>query len=279
MATPSNDYVENIIEISLFNNKEIAVQNSEINLASDSEIISIIDSFGELNYETLKTDNLKVVFEFTTPIEPGDSRTLIIKTKTSNNLIDKGDYYEYSLISKPSSNINDFEHILTLPRDVFLYTDESSFTQLVIPDAEITTQNSNIMIKWDLPLTKDETTVFIARFKQTEKPNYLIYIFLTITILLIGVLLGIIINSLYQKSKKRKAMKAADILNEREKAVLKVVIEKPGIKNSELKHKLGYTKSSLSKIIRKLELRGLIETKKYGKIKELYIGERMKKHF
>jgi len=265
------EYVENIVEIGLYNDGDVSVNNSEINLAIDSEIISLMDSYGELSYSIEKGDKLRLKFDFSVPIEAGSSRTLIIKTETSSNLFDKGNYFEYVVVLNPSSSIDDFEHVLLLPKDIFLYVEGD--VQLVVPDAEISVLDEGLQIKWDMEI--DESTVFLARFKQTEGVNYFYYVLGVVLVLVIGVLIGYVFNWLYYSKKKKDALKAADILNEREKAVLRLVIEKPGIKNSEVRKELEYTKSSLSKIVSKLEFRGLIKSKKFGKIKELYLGERM----
>ena len=72
-------------------------------------------------------------------------------------------------------------------------------------------------------------------------------------------------------------MKATNILNEREKAVLALIIKNPEIKQYEIIKQLGYTKSNMSKIIKRLEFRGLVTVKKEGKIRILTLGEKMKK--
>ena len=59
--------------------------------------------------------------------------------------------------------------------------------------------------------------------------------------------------------------------------MLERIIRNPEIKQYELIKELGYTKSNMSKIIKRLELRGLVEVKKDGKVRILTVGEKIKK--
>lgn len=283
-AEPVNgNYVENIIELTLSNDKESAVSQGTLTFAKDAEVQSIADSYGQLTYATEQnTDSQKVSFTFTIPIKSGEKRVLTIKTQTYN-IIQKQGYFEYLLVIVPPKDIPSFVHILKLDKDAELSAAAQGFEEaeekdvVLVPDAFVTETDQNMVIEWDVSLQKNVPTVFLARFYQETGTNYWKWFGIGVIVLASGALFGVVGNKFYTQYKQNKALNATNILNEREKAVLNLIIKNPEIKQYEVVKQLGYTKSNMSKIMKRLELRGLIAVKKEGKVRILNIGEQMKK--
>ena len=275
-ATPVNgNYVENIIELTIKNDKEIPLINGTFTLAKDAEVINIADSYGAVQYTT-ETDieNQKLMFTFTIPVQSNETRVLTLQTKTYNIVLKQG-YFEYLLVVVPSKTIPSFVHILKLDKEVQLYSAEKDY--IIIPDAIVTETDRNIIIEWDTQLEKQHPGVFLVRFYQETGIDYWKWGSIFFITLCIGVIVGIASSKGYVYYKQQKALKATNILNEREKAVLKCIIKSPEIKQYEVIKLLGYTKSNMSKIVKRLELRNLIEVKKEGKVRILNIGQKLKK--
>lgn len=264
------DSVFNTFEIELFNDGDTALDGSSISLAPDSDVINVADSYGDLDFDAIEQENVELSFVFTTPIEPDEKRLLTIATKTQSNLVNKESYFEYILVMVPGKNVEGFEHVLKIPESV----EEKEITRLIVPDAEVETIGEQIFITWNVDLEKSEPIVFLARFHKEEPPNYWAY---TAIILILGIcsywgwFFG---KRIYRKVQRMKQLESVKILNEKEKEVLECIINRPGIKQYEIMRKMDLSKSSLSKIIKKMEMRGLVISKKYGKINQLYLGEK-----
>lgn len=278
----NGNYVENIVELTIINDKETALTQGTLSFAKDADIEGISDSYGNLQYTSEQnTDSQRILFTFTIPIKPEEKRILTIKTRTYN-VIQKQGYFEYLLVIVPSKDISSFIHILKLDKEVTLYSTTKSQEDIlqqeyiIIPDATITETEKNIIIEWDTVLKKDTPSVFLVRFHQENGINYWKLFGFGFIILFCGVIFGVVGNKLFILYRQKKALKATNILNEREKAVLELIIKNPEIRQSELVKQLGYTKSNVSKIIKRLFLRGLVEVKKDGKMRILNLGEKLK---
>ncbi|MBI5001913.1 MarR family transcriptional regulator [Candidatus Woesearchaeota archaeon] len=278
-AAPSNDDVANSIEITINNTKTSALTQGILHLAKDAEIESIRDSYGTISYSvTEEEENLKVSFSFSIPVQPHEARVVTLETVT-HNVVQKEGYFEYLLVLVPSADIENFVHIVKLDKDVVLYNtaQDGGENYLIVPDATVSETADNVVIQWQSALTKDTPSVFLVRFAQETGINYWKWTAILLLTLIFGAGLGIGAQQLYVYRNQQKALKATNILNEREKAVLALIIKNIEIKQYEIIKQLGYTKSNMSKIIKRLELRGLVAVKKEGKIRILTLGEKMKK--
>lgn len=267
--------VDNIIELIIKNDKTTAVAAGSLTFALDAEIEAIRDSYGSIEYtETNLENSKKISFTFTIPINAGESRILTVQTKT-HNIVEKEGYFEYLLVVVPPKEIPSFVHILKLNKDVELKSTTAG--TVIVPDATITETDEYTIIEWDASLVKDQPIVFLARFSEDVGINYWKWFGIFVILIAIGVAAGVLGSKLHHHRKQRKALKATNILNEREKAVLDIIIKNPNIRQYEVVKQLGYTKSNMSKIMKRLEFRGLIQIKKEGKVRILNVGETLKK--
>jgi uncharacterized membrane protein len=238
------------------------------------EIISISDSYGELKHTTSPERGMLIEFFFSIPIKPRENRVIVIKLKSGTLIRTKEGYSEYLFVFTPKTNIPNFEHVLKLPPNTELYSPKESFA-LVVPSANITYRNEGPVLIWKKDLLANQPAVFLARYRAGYPKlwSWLSKIALALTGL---VFLSFTGYKLHSKYKMMRALASLKILNERERKVLEAIIKKEGLRQYELRADLGYTKASLSKILTKLESRGLIRKKKVGKINKLYIGEKLR---
>lgn len=273
VAEIEGDTVNKDFVITLFNDAEAELKAATISAPLDSEIIFVRDSYGDLPYKIFRERNIKIIFNFTTPLKPKEERLLLVKLSTKSLVTKKEDYFEYLLVFTPKQDIADFEHVLKLPNDAKLYSPGGGF-QMVIPEAELSRQYPTPTLVWKAQLKQNNPEVFLVRYK-TEEGDALRKIGLSLALILVAGALLLGLGRARGKYQKRRMLESLKILNERERRVLEEIVSSEGIKQYELLAKLEYTKSSLSKILARLEARGLIRKKKIGKVNRWYAGERL----
>ncbi len=262
--------------VSIQNDGNESLVSASISVPPDSKILSVSDTYGSLKYEVDTTNVSGVSFELSKPINPEESRMIMVDIQTDRIVKNIGDYFEYLLVFTPKYDVSGFEHFLKLPEGAELFSPKGF--SVVFPEAETSTTNGITTVIWKEDLQAGGPVVFLARYKKA----YTDWIFIgTTAIILIGASVFARIwglKALKKWNMERKTgqtMKSLNLLNEREKAVAEIIIKNKGIKQSEIMQVLGYRKSSMSKIISRLEARRIIERKKYGKINKLYPGEKL----
>ncbi len=259
--------------ITLFNDGDPELRTASLTLPRNSEVLSVRDTYGRLPYTVTGKETRMLSFTFSEAIKPGEERVIILELKAP--LVSRKDgYSEYLLLFNPRQEIKDFEHILRLPVDAELFSPSESYPT-VVPDAEISEVSGGLVLTWRTSLEADNPVVFLVRYKS---PFYSIRrtIFIALSALVSLSLLFLVGRELRGRRQRSKVLSSLKILNERERLVIAEIVKDEGIKQRELMHLLGYTKSSLSKIISRLEARGLVKKVKSGKINRLYPGERIK---
>jgi uncharacterized membrane protein len=211
-------------------------------------------------------------FTFAKGIKPGEERTIMIALNAP--LVSrKDDYNEYVLLFTPRQDIGGFEHILRLPEDAELFSPREGFPAIV-PTAEISRASGVMILTWRASLEADNPVVFLVRYKTPHSPilRNLAYALLSAVFFIVSLFVG---KDLMRRYRRTKTLKSLSILNERERMVMAEIVKNGGIKQSVLMERLGFTKSSLSKILSRLEARGLIRKVKSGKINRLYPGDKI----
>lgn len=256
--------------ITLFNDGDSELKIASLALSHNSEVLSARDTYGELPYTVSGKEATKISFTFSQGIKPGEERVVMIALKAP--LVSrKDDYSEYLLVINPRQDVKDFEHILRLPVGAELFSPKESFPT-VIPTAEISKASGVVILAWRTSLEADHPAVFLVRYKS---PYYsllrtIAYALSAVALLAMSILGG---RELRRRRQKARVLDSLKILNERERLVVAEVIRSEGIKQNELMQRLGYTKSSLSKIVSRLEARGIVKRIKSGKINRLYPGD------
>ncbi|HDJ96649.1 MAG TPA: winged helix-turn-helix transcriptional regulator [Candidatus Aenigmarchaeota archaeon] len=235
-------------------------------------MVYVKDVYSNLNFEIERNEKAKLMINFSIPIKPKEARLLMFKYKTRERIKPRGNFNEYLLVFMPKQDIQDFELILKLPRNSELYS--SKGFEVVVPKANLSVLEGRPILKWKTSIQANHPQIFLVRFRS--KPNFDFLILVSILILAVTLVptykFGSKVWKTYRKIRRLSMLK---ILNERERRVLEEIIKKEGITQLELMHKLGFSKASLSKILSRLELRGLVKKKRWGKMNKLYLGEKL----
>lgn len=266
------DEVNEELVITLLNDGPSALATGTVSVPLGSEILSVRDSYGALDYTTSIERGIKIDFSFGIPVREGEERLVIIKLRTKSLVTKKEGYFEYLLVLTPKTDIPMFEHVLRLPKDAGLYSPRESFS-LVVPETNVSIEDGTVL--WRVELKANIPEVFLARYRTDSGGPWKNAAYI---LLAVGALsaLGIFGKRARSAQKKKKTIDSLGILNERERQVLEEIVNNEGIKQYELLEKLGYTKASLSKILAKLEARRLVEKKRHGKVNRLFPGEGLK---
>lgn len=269
IAEIAGDAVNEELVISLLNDGPSELTSGTVSVPRGSEILSVRDSYGGLEYATSVERGLRIDFSFDVPVKQSEERIVIIKLRTKSLVTKKDGYFEYLLVLTPKHDIPNFEHVLKLPEDARLYSPKESFS-LVVPEASAIQEDGTII--WETGLYANVPEVFLARYKRDSGG---IWQSAALVVLALGAIaiFGYFANKVRIARQRKKTLDSLNILNEREREVLEEIVKDEGIKQYELLDKLGYTKASLSKILAKLEARGLVKKKRFGKVNRLYPGE------
>ncbi|MCD6402765.1 MAG: winged helix-turn-helix transcriptional regulator [Candidatus Aenigmarchaeota archaeon] len=258
--------------LTLFNNASCQLNHFSISLPRDVEMVYVKDVYSNLNFKIERNEKAKLTINFSIPIKPREARLVMLKYKTQERVKARGNFNEYLLVFMPKQDIENFELILKLPRNSELYSPKDF--EVVVPKANLSVLEGRPVLKWKTSIQANHPQIFLVRFRG--KPNFNYFVLLSLLILTIALVLtwkfGRKVWKTYQRMRRLSMLK---ILNERERKVLEEIIKKEGITQLELMHKLGFSKASLSKILSKLELRGLVKKKKWGKVNKLYPGEKL----
>jgi uncharacterized membrane protein len=270
IAEVTEDAVSEELVITLLNDGSGELTSGTVSVPEGSEILSVRDSYGELTYTASSNRGIKIDFSFDVPVKQGEERIVIINLFTDSLVTKKDGYFEYLLVLTPKSDIPDFEHVLKLPSDAELYSPKESFS-LIVPEGGVAEDGT---ITWKVKLYANMPEVFLARYRTDDSDNWrtVLLVFFGIFAVIVS---GILVKRAITVRQQKKTLDSLSILNERERRVLEVIVKKEGIKQYELLDELGYTKASLSKILTRLEARGLVRKKKFGKVNRLYPGEKL----
>ena len=271
IAEVVDDAVNEELVITLLNDGPSELTSGTVSVPQGSEILSVRDSYGELDYITSAERGLRIDFSFGIPVKQAEERLVIIKLRTKSLVTKKDGYFEYLLVLTPKHDIPDFEHVLKLPKDARLYSPRESFS-LVVPEANVTYGDGTVV--WKVGLYANIPEVFLARYRLDSGSIWQAAAFIVFALCTMAVF-GVAANKVRINQRRKKMLDSLSILNERERHVLEEIVRNEGIKQYELLDKLGYTKASLSKILAKLEARGLVKKKRFGKVNRLYPGERL----
>ena len=248
-----------------------------LNIPRDSAIIYVKDNFGDINYEN-KNNILRMNLE-----KIDTKRLILIKLKTKNLIAQKEDYNEIIFENKEESEL-----IINLPENAIINSIETNKGGL------IKNSEGTLFVEWN-NLKKED--IIILRYKIQDY-NYLYGIYGAILLVIILLIILLVIRNkkkmnekeMNEKENNQSELKtttvqtnmalnidAINLLNEKEKSVVEYVIKNEGCLQSNLQKEVGYNKSNLTKIIKKLEFRAILKRKKIGKINRLYLGVKINK--
>lgn len=229
--------------------------------AYSPESVIVRDDKGELKFATLGTN---IIIE---PRARTEDYKITIQYLTNTLTSKNGDGWSLSYLIPAykkikAEKINSAGLILSLPNTATI----NSFSDNGI----IFTENSNLKIGWKLSLDENKDTTIQAEYhnKINRKVDYIKIAFYSLLSIILMVALVFCIRYGYCKITKRLTKGKKDILktlDSREKDVINLLLENNNqVYQSKIQKDTSISKATLSRIIKRLESRNIIEVRPSG---------------
>lgn len=233
-------------------------ENSEA-FPTEGEIIYARDTYGEFNYDN---QNINLIV----PIGEEDSseteRIILIKIKTNDLISNKDEYYEFLYINPIETQT---KLTVNLPTSNLITS---------IPEVKLEKFGESYLVTWN-----EYSDTYLLRY-ENKSNNLLWYLIIIIILVILIASISVIFyfykNKIKTKKEVEKMLNSINVLNEKEKNVVEIIIKNPGISQYKIMEDYNISKSNLSKIIKKLSLSDIIEKRNIGKINKLFPGKKLK---
>ncbi|MEM5799910.1 MAG: MarR family transcriptional regulator [Candidatus Aenigmatarchaeota archaeon] len=179
---------------------------------------------------------------------PNESRQIYLSFETKDLIKNYNDGKEFlTYLYLPETKISKFK--LLLPKGYVLYKDA------VIPKGKIETDGERIFVSWEnLPF---ETPIIVRFYQTSQNKLELILAFAFVVIALI----------IWIKNRKDESYLLG--FSNDEIKVINALKEKRIIYQNKLEKELGFSRAKMTRIVKKLEEKGLIEKEKIGRTNKL----------
>ncbi len=114
--------------------------------------------------------------------------------------------------------------------------------------------------------SQEERNPEICPYKHSIPLENIFFFLLSFSLVFVGVYLSIVFGGITSKEAKKKKQYEDELeyLREDERKVFKILLDKKGIYQSELKELTGFSKVKITRILDKLESKDLIERRRRG---------------
>lgn len=235
-------------------------------LITEPQDVVVYDESGNLEYEIVKNEEYQLIINKI--IRKGGSAQITIEFDTKGLIEQVEKKYIFSFDFIPPTNIENFQIELKLPQGFVL----SSLKQSVSPvPIEVYSDGRNIILKWEYQDLNEELaiiTVYERGFSE-QSPNYLVYGILSLIII---ALIALVL--FYKREKMDVAMMT---LTDEEKMIVNKISDSGEMTQKKLVKLTGYSKSKMSKIIRRLEERGIVEKIPWGNTNILKVSKKLRR--
>lgn len=186
---------------------------------------------------------------------------------TSKNASEWTFHYDYYKVG----NFNDIKYTLILPSNALLYS--------FFPEGTTYSENDHIHIVWDIPNEISSETIE-AKYGFKPPPNEIkksINQYPNVAVLSVSIVIILIIISLLFKKIKFKSKFKEDFspgqkdlihtLTENERKIIRELFNKKELTQKKISLLTGIPKSTLSRTLKRLEMKNFIEVRDYGNTK------------
>ncbi len=256
-----------VIQAESFADIQIRVTDNDLSVISYSLQLNIDDEYSSFEFETGRKPS-GIIFEGDYSLIEGETYTILFEQEISpeNSLVEFTLVNDDLIESQRNKKIfrttfslaeYDIKRIeMTLPSKYFLSEEPNT-----VPQADsLSTDGQRIILNWEF---REQDQIPLAVFYEKESDNWL-----WVIILFAVALLGIAYIKYYFNNKMKLIVE--DTLTDNEKAVINE-IKKGVIKQKEIARNLEFSKSKMSKVVRKLEEKDLVEREPYFKTNKLKI--------
>ncbi len=270
-ASIENTIIYTVVEDSVIVDQKITFsemqQGIEIMIPYDSEAIEVKNQ----DFEIIEEDGHKIIY-----VE-GPEDYLHIKYISDSYIENTKDYF-FLVNLAPIEGSKDIT--LELPEFASLKYSIGSENSAVIPSTDdISSDGKRIILHWDGSSLENSNSLLVI-YNMPSKNNVLAYLMIIVII----IFLGIMISYLLLKKGKTEAEKVeAKIesnnmtrnLFEEEKAIVEVLLKAPGheVWQKQLIYETGISKVKLSRKLRALESKGLVEKVPFGNTNKIRLKQ------
>jgi uncharacterized membrane protein len=232
--------------------EEVERASTSYLVLGDVSDLRINNTKQELEYNISKGEN-----EYRVDlIVPRGTKELLISFVSRDLVFSKGDTYQFFTVFRPPQQIERIEIKVSLPKGYVAYRN------LVFPvDADRRTDGERIYFVWSFTNESEEIPLSVRFYNPHEFDEVMIVIPLVFSSLLVILLV------LYYRRKVREEFFRG--FSKDERRVVEILLERKRVYQNKLEKELGFSRAKMTRIVKKLEEKGLIEKEKAGRTNKL----------
>ncbi|MEE8358850.1 MAG: MarR family transcriptional regulator [Candidatus Hydrothermarchaeales archaeon] len=246
---------------------EVVHEEVEITLSGISDLTYVVDGHidhvsptsrdGMVAYSVQKGPQSYVVIS-----NLSDKSHLKLSFSTSSPLLRKDGETEALFKLRFPVDVRDFSLSAVLPEHALPISTEDGYSIFPTPDRQFIEDNRyHVLWKRNNFKAGDEVTYSVAY--GLPKRSYLPYLISLI------ILLGALLYIFYMKRRKRDLFLRG--LGKGERKVIELLLERKDAYQHEIRGEIDVSKVKMTRIVQKLEEKGLVEKKKHGKRNKLFL--------
>lgn len=250
------------VKIDLTNDIQVPIDSIGFRLAKGSEVLA---AEGARHEVTESGDGVELRLFPTKPIAPGGNASMGFMLKADNLISRNGDNEIFKLVFSASSDIGSFSISVRLPKGGNVVTEDG--TPLASPQPVLSTDGERIMVSWKKPLNAKETFSAFVLFSRQEQSRLMLVPLVLLPLAMIGAVW-------YYRRKTIRIVEVA--LEEDARKIFEHIREKGEVTQDDVVHFTQFSKSKVSKLIRRLEERKMIEKEPYKKTNKLRVAKNLR---
>lgn len=253
-----------VIEISFIADAD--ADEVSYSLLNKPENLKVFQSTDELEHKVVKNEYYDIIIS--KQIKKGQSYRIRMEFDIKGLIRQLNRNYIFSFKYQPNTNFENFNIEVVLPRGFILAELESA----VSPSGGIvSTDGKNIIVNWNLKGINNEQAFIIVYERGLASSSSYVWIVVTIVIAL-GAIAGVV--TFYRKEKKEVI---DGVLSVDEKKIVGMIEAGDEITQKQIVKDTGFSKAKVSKIIRRLEEKGIVEKIPFMATNKLKIKNKIKR--
>ena len=238
-----------LLETLTFNFNQTESSEISYSIPLDSSNIDVYDEFGRLNFSIEETSLSKRIIT-----KLRNSTQLNIKFSTDSLIFKNGDVYQFFTTFYMNQDTENVRISLTLPENYIIYKNQT------FPLGNFTSNGKNIIINWQFNYPQEPISISVKFYSKIMNKNVLIYLLLFVATIIILLILYL---------RRYYAKKLLDAFDEDERKVIELVSSKRVIYQNKIEKNLGFSRSKMTRIVKKLEKKNLLKKEKRGRTNKL----------
>jgi len=220
----------------------------DYSLLNKPDNLVVYDEKGDIvDFELIENELFDIILE--KEIIAGESYQLRFEFEIEGLIEELEDKNVFSFRFLPADIVESFKLEVMLPRGYVLAELESAVSPA---GYDISTDGKDILITWEFEKVDDEQS-FIILYERGLKSGSVLLVFLVVVVAIVWTLVGV---SWYYKREKKQIIDG--VLSNDEKQIMKLIEDNKEITQKQVVKDLGYSKAKISKLIRRLEEKGLV---------------------